>query len=388
MVSRRRFLTDVAHASAALSIGGAIAAAPSRLNAAPRRSGQRILILGGTGFLGPHIVHETVSRGHTVSIFTRGRREPSLYEDDFAHVEHLIGDREVADGYAALQGRSWDAVIETSGYRHPWTRDAVRALAGATRQYVYISSTGVFYPYRTVDIAEDGPILLADDPPQEQPSYGVMKALSEHEVRRGFGDGATIVRPGYIVGPGDTSDRWTYWPVRIARGGEILVPGRMTDPVQYIDVRDLITWIVRLIEGGVGGTFNAVGPARPQTMAEFVHGVAAVTSVPLSWTWIEDYEWLKAYPLRTAADGTTSGLAYAIPWVMPEGDALGHMRIDGRKAHAAGLSPRALADTARDTLAWRLSDAVPQALRDRPRYVLTAEQETAILTAWRERTGG
>jgi len=387
MVSRRRFLSDVANASAALSLGGVIAASPTRLFAAPRRSGLRVLILGGTGFLGPHFVHEAISRGHAVSIFTRGRREPGLYEEDFAHVEHLIGDREAADGYAALQGKTWDAVIETSGYRHPWTRDAVRLLAGSTSRYVYISSTGVFYPYRTTDIAEDGPILLADDPPQEQPSYGVMKGLSESEVRAGFGDGATIVRPGYIVGPGDTTDRWTYWPVRVARGGEIMVPGLKSDPVQYIDVRDLIAWIVRLVEGGVGGTFNAVGPGRHQTMAEFVYGLGATTSVPLSWTWIEDYEWLKAYPLRTRQDGSTSGLEYAIPWVLPEGDALGHMQIDNRKALAAGLTFRPLADTARDTVVWRASDAVPQALRDQPRYVLTPEQEQAMLDAWAKRAG-
>jgi 2'-hydroxyisoflavone reductase len=385
MVSRRRFLADVAHASAALSLGGAVAAAPSRLRAAPPPGGQRILILGGTGFLGPHFVHEAVSRGHAVSIFTRGRREPSLFEADFAHVEHLIGDREAVDGYAALQGKTWDAVIETSGYRHPWTRDAVRALAGSARRYVYISSTGVFYPYRTVDIPEDGPILLADDPPQAQPSYGVMKALSENEVRQGFGDGATIVRPGYIVGPGDTSDRWTYWPVRVARGGEILVPGRQSDPVQYVDVRDLVGWIVRLVEHDVGGTFNVVGPGRRQTMAEFVYGLGATTPVPLSWTWIEDYEWLRAYPLRRAQDGSTSGLVYAVPWIMAEGDALGHMQIDNRKAIGAGLTFRPLAETARDTLAWRMSDAVPPALRDQPRYVLTPEQETAMLEAWKGR---
>ncbi|MDH5197669.1 MAG: hypothetical protein OEY20_10485, partial [Gemmatimonadota bacterium] len=254
-----------------------------------------------------------------------------------------------------------------------------------TSQYLYISSTGVFYPYLTTDIPEDGPVLLSDDPPQEQPSYGVMKALSENEVRGAFGDRGTIVRPGYIVGPGDPTDRWTYWPVRIARGGEILVPGRKTDPVQYIDVRDLIAWVIRLAEDRVGGTFNAVGPGRKQTMEEFVYGLGATTAEPLSWTWIEDYEWLTAYPLRRRNDGSTSGLQYAVPWIMAEGDALGHMQIDNRRAIAAGLTYRPLADTARDTVAWRTSDAVPQTLRDQPRYVLAAEQETAMLEAWRSR---
>jgi len=385
MLSRRRFLSDAVRASAAVSLGGAMALAPRPVPAREPRAGLRILILGGTGFLGPHLVHEATSRGHAVTIFTRGRREPGLFEEDFAGVEHLVGDRAAAGGYAALEGRTWDAVIETSGYQFPWTRDAVELLRNATGRYLYVSSTGVFYPYLTTDIAEDGPILLADDPPQDPPSYGVMKALSENEVRRGFGDRATIVRPGYIVGPGDLSDRWTYWPVRVARGGEILVPGHLDDPVQYIDVRDLIAWMIRLVEGGVGGTFNAVGPTRHQTMAEFVYGLGAITSVPLSWTWVDDYDWLKAYPLRTRQDGSTSGLAYAIPWVMVEGDALGHMRIDNRKAIGAGLACRPLADTARDTVAWRLSDAAPQALRDQPRYVLTEAQEQAMLAAWKGR---
>jgi 2'-hydroxyisoflavone reductase len=382
MVSRRRFVTDLVHSSAALSLGATLGVREAARPARRRAAGKRILILGGTGFLGPHLVHTAVSAGHTVSIFTRGRREPSLFEEDFASVEHLIGDREQPDGYAALAGKTWDAVIETSGYRHPWTRDAVRALAGSAGQYVYISSTGVFYPYQTINIPEDGPILLADDPPREQPTYGVMKALSENEVRAGFGDGATIVRPGYIVGPGDTTDRWTYWPIRIVRGGEIMVPGHRDDPVQYVDVRDLIAWVIRLVEGGVGGTFNAVGPGRRQTMQEFVYGVASITSAPLSWTWIDDYEWLRNYPLRRRDDGTTSGLEYAVPWILPEGDALGHMQIDNRRAIAAGLVYRPLADTARDTVAWRQSDAVPQAQRDQPRYVLTEQQEREMLAAW------
>jgi 2'-hydroxyisoflavone reductase len=210
----------------------------------------------------------------------------------------------------------------------------------------------------------------------------VMKALSERAVLDGFGDRGTVVRPGYIVGPGDPTDRWTYWPVRIARGGEILVPGRRTDPVQYVDVRDLIEFMVHLIETDRGGVYNVVGPARPQTMEEFVHGVAATTAEPLSWTWIEDYEWLKAYPLRQLADGTTQGLMYAVPWITAEGTELGHMQIDGRRAVAAGLRFRTLAQTAVDTRAWRESAAVPAPLREQPRYVLTPEQERAMLEAW------
>jgi 2'-hydroxyisoflavone reductase len=387
MSDRRRFLKDLSTAGAAAGLvpglvaGRLEAAAPRRPPGAPLR----ILILGGTGFLGPHLVNAATARGHRLSIFTRGQREPSLFEEAYADVEHLVGDRAQPDGLAALRGRSWDAVIETSGYRHDWTRESAALLRGAADRYLYVSSTGVYLPYLATGIREDYRVLLADDPPAEAPSYGVMKALSENEVRGAFGEGAIIVRPGYIVGPGDTTDRWTYWPVRIHRGGEILVPGRRDDPVQYIDVRDLTEWMIRLLEDRASGTFNAVGPARRQTMAEFVHGVAATTSVPLSWTWIEDHEWLKSYPLRQLQDGRTFGLTYAVPWMIPEGDNLGHMQIDGSRAIAAGLTFRPLAVTAADTVAWRASAAVPQALRDQPRYVLTPEQERAILEAWKAR---
>lgn len=387
MSTRRRFLGNVAIAGGALALQGVgrlplVAESGGTLGAARLR----ILILGGTGFLGPHLVHAAVGRGHEVAMLNRGRREPSLFEADFARVRAFQGDRSTASGYDALKGTTWDVVIETSGYRHTWTREAAQFFEGSAGRYLYVSSTGVYWPYRQVDIAETGEVPLADDPPQAQPSYGVMKALSENEVRSAFGDNALIIRPGYIVGPGDTSDRWTYWPVRIARGGEILVPGKPADQVQYIDVRDLSEWMIRLLENGTGGTFNAVGPVRKQTMEEFVYGIAASTPVPLSWTWIDDYEWLSNFPLNKASDGTTSGLTEAIPWVAPLGTERGHMRIDHRKALAAGLIYRPLAVTAQDTLAWRNSDLVPKVLRDAPRYVLTPEQETAILDAWRKRS--
>jgi 2'-hydroxyisoflavone reductase len=243
----------------------------------------------------------------------------------------------------------------------------------------------VFWPYRTVDIPENGPVPLVDTPPQDPPSYGVLKAQSENLVRAGFPGKDLVLRPGYIVGPGDTSDRFTYWPVRIARGGEVLVPGRKTDRVQYIDVRDLAAWIVRLIEQDVSGTFNVVGPRAPQTMAEFVEALRPLATRPISYTWIEDYAFLKQYRLRTPSPGDSGGFIEAIPWVMADGDELGHMRINHAKALAAGLTYRPLLATARDTLAWRQSDAVPEALRTKPRYVLTEEQERAILAAWKAR---
>ncbi|MGD9905026.1 MAG: NAD-dependent epimerase/dehydratase family protein [Vicinamibacterales bacterium] len=357
----------------------------------PRRAGaqspRRILLLGGTGFLGPHLVHAALARGHRITMLNRGRRTPNQHGADFARVEALRGDRSQPDAYAALAGRHWDAVVDTATNLQ-WTREAAAALGGRVGRYVYVSSTGVFLPYRSVDIPEDGPVPMADEPPRTPPSYGVLKAQCEALVRAAFPGGDLVVRPGYIVGPGDGSDRFTYWPVRLARGGEVLVPGRPADFVQYIDVRDLAAWMVALIERDLTGTYNAVGPVSPQTMGEFITALQPLAPAATSFTWIGDYAWLKAYPLRPPADDDTTGLTYAIPWVMPEGDDLGHMRISNRKAIAAGLTCRPLPDTARDTLAWRRSDAVPAALRTEPRYVLTPPQEAAMLAAWRQhRTG-
>ncbi len=355
----------------ALPIGRALAQQP-----------RRILMLGGTGFLGPHLVHAALARGHQVSMLNRGRRAPTQNTEDFTRVEALRGDRSQPDAYASLKGRTWDMVVDTAN-SVPRTRAAVAALAGSAGQFVYVSSTGAYWPYRTVDIPEDGPVVLADTPPQDPPSFGVMKAQSENAARAGFPSSHLVVRPGYIVGPGDTSDRFTYWPVRMARGGEVLVPGKKTDVVQYIDVRDLAAWMVRLMEERATGTYNAVGPAAPQTLTQFIDQLAKLAPAGTSFTWIEDYAWLSRYPLRTPTPGDAGGLIEAIPWVLAEGDELGHMRISNRKALAAGLTYRPLLATARNTLAWRQSDAVPEALRAKPRYVLTAEQETAILKAWK-----
>ena len=345
---------------------------------------QRILFLGGTGFIGPHIIHATLARGHQVAMMNRGQREPTQNAGDFARVEAIRGDRSLPDAYANLAGKKWDVVIDTAT-NVTWTREAVAALKGSAGRYVYISSTGVFFPYRTVDIPEDGPVPLADTPPQTPPSFGVIKALSEQEVRSAMPGRDLIIRPSYIVGPGDTSDRFTYWPVRIALGGEVLVPGRKTDFVQYVDVRDLAEWLVASLDAGVAGTFNVAGPAAMQTLFQFVEALRPLATAPVNFTWIEDYEWLKKYPWRKRPDGSMAGPTEAIPWVMSEGDELGHTQISNRKAIAAGLKFRPLLTTARDTIAWRESSAVPPSLRKQPRYVLTPDEERAMLDAWKKK---
>lgn len=384
--TRRDFLQTslVAGGSFALGVGGrALGGGPlsaSVVRDPGRASGGaplRILILGGTSFLGPHQVRFALERGHSVSIFTRGRTEPSLFPDAFQHVEHLIGDR--ADDLTALEGRSWDVVIDNSGAQTAWTRDSAQLLKDNVGTYLYVSSTGVYYPYLTTDIGEDTPVDLVDPSGGADGSaaYGVMKANSERAAREAFGtDRTLIIRPGYIVGPGDRSDRFTYWPVRFERGGEILIPGMRSDRAQMIDVRDLTEWMIRLLEEGRTGTFNATGPGFPLTMEEFAYGMRATTSSTLSWAWVDEYTFLEQ-----------QNLTWAIPWVMPAGNELGSQRIDVSRAVAAGLVYRPMASTAMDTLSWWNSDAVSEDRRENPRFVLTPEREREILEAWKRRAG-
>lgn len=377
---RRGFLQQTAAATAAVLAGRFDSAAGARPVAAPRAPrALRLLILGGTSFLGPHQVRYALERGHSVSIFNRGRTQPALFTELFDRVEHLEGDRN--GPLDALRGRTWDAVIDNSGQNVVWVRDSADLLRDSVRHYLFVSSTGVFYPYLTIGITEDVQPRLADprpsegDPPREQPSYGVMKALSEREVKRAFGERAIVVRPNYIVGPGDTTDRFSYWPVRIARGGEVLVPGTHDDPVQFMDVRDLTEWMIRLIEGEASGVFNAAGPfPRQATIVEMVHGIRASTMEHVDWVWIDDYDFLSQHRVRAM-----------VPWIMPRGNGLGHTRIDYSKAVAHGLTHRPLAVTVRDTLDWWASSAVPAERRAAPNFVLTPDREAAIIAAWRAR---
>lgn len=384
---RRDFLKNAAAAGGALTI-----ALPARADAsfltgpapdgtdapAPAAHPLNILILGGTTFLGPHQIRYALERGHSISIFTRGQTQPTVHRELFDHVEHLTGDRN--DDLTALEGRSWDAVIDNSGRRVEWTRDTAQLLKDRVETYVYTSSTGVYLPYLGDDLTEDTRLVL-EDPPEvpddRRPTYGVMKSLSEIEARAAFGDDrAIIVRPTYIIGPADPTNRFPYWPVRLHRGGEVLVPGKGHDRVQFVDVRDLTEWMIRLIEIRTAGTFNAAGPASPLGMHAFVHGVHAATSSAVSWVMIPDYDFLEAHEIQ-----------YALPWLMPVGEYVGAARINIDRAVANGLTFRPLALTSMDTLEWWFSDAVTeerrQGLLEDPRSLM--QREAQIIADWKAR---
>lgn len=381
---RREFLQASASGALGLSVGlpGRASAEPSPPSNDSRPSHPlSILILGGTSFLGPHQIRYAMERGHSITTFTRGQTEPSIHKELFRHVESLTGDR--AGDLGALRGRRWDAVIDNSGQRVEWTRATAQLLRDTVDLYVYTSSTGVYLPYLGQDITEDTELVRADEPPRDAPTYGVMKTLSEEEARTAFGMDRTIVtRPTYIIGPADPSNRFPYWPARLARGGEVLVPGRGRDAVQYIDVRDLTEFTIRLIENRTAGTFNVAGPGSTQGMHEFVHGVRAAVSAEVQWVMVPDYEFLTEQRLR-----------FAIPWLMPVEDYVGSARINIDRAKGAGLTFKPLARTTFDVLDWWESEAVSEERRanawsgERGSFPLTMEREAEIIAAWKAANG-
>ena len=365
MSSRRAFLhAGVVLAGAAATRAWPAAAAEGR---APAPSPLKILVLGGTGFIGPHLVRLAVSRGHAVTTFTRGRRQPDLPTS----VTRLIGDRNGQLG--ALEGGRWDVVIDDSATNPDWVRQSTELLKGAAGQYLFTSSTGVYYPYRERGYDEQVvPHADLADPKDGSEKFGTDKAQCERQVQRVFGEKATIVRPTYIVGPGDTTDRFPYWPVRLAKGGDVLAPGRRDDPVAFIDVRDLAAFMLKLVEERRSGVYNVVGPRQPMTARTFYERAQAAVNPSARMVYVEDYEFLEG-----------QGIDGSVPWVMLKGNDYGHQSIKNDKVVAAGLTFRPVEETLRDTLAWW--PTVPEARRTSPKFAITEEIETKALAAWKAR---
>jgi 2'-hydroxyisoflavone reductase len=398
--SRRDFLQYTAAAAGAAALGGVlpqrVAAGMAAAPVEPSSRALRILILGGTGFTGPFQVHYAVARGHHVTVFNRGRRQAELP----ASVEHLIGDRNEATGMASIRaavagGAQWDVVIDNPTTLPFWVRDAGQALRDATQHYIFISTISVYADTSRAGMDEAtalaeyrGADALAETMQTLQQSlglYGPLKAAAEGEAERWFPGRTTVIRPGLIVGPGDLSGRFTYWPVRVAGGGDILAPGTGHDAVQFIDARDLAEWTVRVAEQQAIGTFNATGPAGELTMAELLGGIrgAFAGERPARLVWVPA-EFLQEMRIAPWSDMPV--------WVAPRPDNAGFSRVGIGRALAAGLTFRPLAETARDTLAWYRAaptaawyqqlSAQQQARLAGP---FTAERERAALLAWRAR---
>jgi len=332
----------------------------------------RILILGGTGFIGPHQVEHALARGHTVTLFNRGKTNPHLFPD----VEKLIGNRD--NDLEALKGRDWDVVLDNSATIPRWVRQSAQLLRDAAQKYLFVSTISVYSDYSIVGLNESSPTGVMDDSDDETLSgrnYGPMKALCEKEAELAFPGRATIVRPGLIVGPGDRTDRFTYWPVRIDRGGEVLAPGNPTDPTQIVDVRDLTGWMIRMLEEGHTGTYNATGPRAPLSIGEMLYGIRAITASDVSFTWA-DSDFLAQQEVQPWRQMPV--------WVPSERESMrGFSRIECSRAYDKGLTFRPLADTARDTLDWfkTLSDDRQSKLKSG----LPPEREAEVLAAWHAR---
>jgi 2'-hydroxyisoflavone reductase len=328
----------------------------------------KILFLGGTGFLGPHTVQPALDRKHTVTLFNRGKTNPGLFPD----VEKLHGDRRKDLG--ALKDREWDAVVDTSGYFPRDISTAMDVLGGHVKQYVFISSISVYASNSKPSMDETAAVGELKDPDIKQvtnESYGPLKAACEREAEKRMPGKVTNIRPGLIVGPGDPTDRFTYWPERIDRGGEILAPGNPDAPVQFIDARDLGSWIIQMIEDSHVGVFNAMGPKSKLSMAEMLYGIKAVTTADAQFTWVPD-PFLLEHEV---------GPWMEMPlWIPSEGDSAGMNQMSNARATAVGLTFRPLADTARDTLEW-----ANQQPKDRKRGAgLDPQKEAAVLKAWHD----
>ena len=327
-----------------------------------------LLVLGGTRFLGRHVVEAALARGHRVTLFNRGRTAPDLYPT----VEQLRGDRD--SELAPLRGRRWDAVIDTCGYLPRLVRRSAQALAASVDRYLFVSSISVYADQAQPGQDEAAPRARLPRPDCEDigQHYGALKAACEDEVLAIYGERALLLRPGLIVGPFDPTGRFTYWVQRVAHGGVVLAPPAPDYPVQFIDARDLAGWAIELLEAAARGAFNAVGPAAPLDCATFLEACRRALDAPADFAW---------------PDGEFVARHGVAPWTQlplyAGEESRGLCQVSIARALAAGLRLRPVAETCRDTAQWAGGLPLPDGVG------LPASREAELLAAWQhERQGG
>ena len=362
-MNRRELLMS----AAALALPATVARAA---DGGPAGKGKlRILILGGTGFIGPHFLREAQARGHTVTLFNRGKRQ----ETPTPGVETLIGDRN--GQLEALEGRDWDVVIDNSGYVPRHVRLTTQLLRERVRHCLFISTISVYADLSVPGVDEDAPLKKLADPTVEKvdgETYGGLKALCEAVVLEDFAGRNTIVRPTYIVGPGDHTDRFTYWPWRVSQGGKMLAPGTPPDPIQYIDVRDLTRFVIGCVEAPTPGIFNACSPPGFATMGGLLDASRRVSGANTEFRWVDE--------ATLRAEGLLEGPELPI-WSPPSGESAGATLVSPARAVAAGLRFTPLEDTVRATLEWQRGRPAEQ--RDKLKAGLSREAEAALLAKLR-----
>lgn len=389
--NRRNFLKASVAAGGALGLNAipSLASAAERLadrNAPVERAKKplNMLILGGTGFTGPEQVEYAIQRGHHVTLLNRNRTRPDFFK---GRVDQLIGD--LNGDVSALEGKKFDVVIDNPTTAPAWVRNAAQYLKGNTDHYIFISTVSVYKNSNKAwaDESDELTPMPADVDPYTVPPqqwgryYGALKTFSEKEAEKHYPGKTTVIRPGLIVGPLDRSDRFTYWPYRIDKGGEVLAPGTGKDPVQFIDARDLAEWTIRVAENRTIGTFNATGPEKPMTVADMLNGIKSAVKSNAQFVWV---------PADFLAEQKVSAWQNLPVWTGPDGpDNAGDSRRAIGRAIKAGLTFRPFATTAIDTLAYQKGRpaAEQQRLIDGKPFGLPAEREAAVIAAWKAKRG-
>jgi 2'-hydroxyisoflavone reductase len=367
--NRRRFIQASILGTAAAATGGLSQTATANEAQKETSQGMDILILGGTGFIGPHMVREALKRGHNVSLFNRGKTNNTLFPD----LKLYTGDRD--GGLDSLEGHKWDAVIDNSGYVPRHVEDSARLLSSASAYYLYVSTISTYASF-AVPNDENSPLGTLDDETVEEvtgETYGPLKALCEKRVTAEIdADNLTILRPTYICGPGDKTDRFTYWPVRTSKGGDMLWPGTPADDIQIIDVRDFAVFTIDCLEQRMTGIYNTVTPVGSYTMGDLHDDSLAVSASDMNAIWV-DSDFIEEHEL---AEGR------AIPiWSSPDGEYRQVAMVNGEKAVAAGLKNRPVRETARDALAWW--NSLPEERTSAPRAGLDPAKEAEALAMWK-----
>ncbi len=370
--SRRQFIKSSLLAGAAMT--AALSEAGQAAEDKTERESLSVLVLGGTGFIGPHMVRELLRRGHSVTLFNRGRTNRGLFPD----LETIIGDRD--GGLQGLEGRRWDAVVDNSGYVPRHVQDSARLLAKNTKRYLFVSTLSVYADFN-IRNDEDSPLAtIADESVEEVTgeTYGALKALCESAVRETMGEArTTVLRPTYICGPGDHTDRFSWWPVRTARGGEMLWPGQAGDLIQIIDVQDFGNFALDSVERRTAGTFNTATPEHTYTMGDLLDDCQAVTATDVSEIWVDE-----EFALTASRNSPVQNRGAFPVWLPQRGPNAMAMQVIASAARDVGMRTRPVRETARNLMRWWQQQ--PDERKANLQAGLPEEYEAELIARWKK----